>query len=470
MNPKIISLVFIVLFNIHLVFSTEITEFNYNPEEEDNDKEFIEVNTELDLTGFIIQDQDSQDILEKVKDSTNNIALIVEEGFNYLEIDANIYSAGPAIGNNLNNDEDFIIIKSETETIDVIHYFKEWGGNGNGKSLCKNQDNYWQECIPTPGKENDFSIPKYNIIINELLPDPEGFDNANIPNGEWIELYNKENFEIDLTNYKIKDNSNKELIISNQNAEYTIIKPNSYLVVYTNGFSGLLNNEGYEKILLINPENNILDEITYSFTKEGNSLSLNNKFWIFTVPSPNKENYKDDYNKESEIKIESISPDIINFGDIISIKLDIYKGDTTKKVVEIYIEKENEKISKTSKVSIEERFKDYIVTIPIQILSNCKYNLEEGNYNLIVKGLDTETQEQISITGINKENCETITQFKAIEAKPVLTTSESNINPNTETPIEITYSSKSQTAKRSALLLFCLALILIIIQIKIEKW
>ena len=461
-----ISLLLIIFLVIPLVSSFEIVEFTYNPEGQDNNKEYIEIKTELDLTGFIIQDMNSEDTLEKIKNSTKNIALIVEEGFDMSNIDANIYSAGSTIGNNLNNDEDFIIIKNSSEILDVLHYYGSWGANGNGKSLCKDKESFnWKECINTPGLENIFSISTYNLIINELFPNPEGEDDLPMPNGEFIEIFNKENFEINLENYIIRDNSNREIFITNQNTESTIILPNSYLVVYTNGFNGLLNNDDFEKITLLDSNENIVDSISYSETKEGLTLSLYKGKWVFTQPSPNKENYKEDENSESKIKIKKVNNENIHFGDLIEFKVEIYKGSTSKKIIEAFIESDLKRVSETTKISLDSRFENYELTLPIKLDSNCENDLDPGKYSLIVKGLGDSDKESINI--LDSKNCEQIIKLETTDT-PILKSSESNIKEENN-PTEIIYESKSTNSKKSALLLFCLVLIMIILQVSIEN-
>ena len=38
-----------------------------------------------------------------------------------------------------------------------------------------------------------------SVCINEVIPNPNGADDANYPNGEWFELYNNGGMDVDLT-------------------------------------------------------------------------------------------------------------------------------------------------------------------------------------------------------------------------------------------------------------------------------
>jgi len=134
-----------------------INEIMYNPEGSDDNKEYIEMYMEnpINLENYVIQDRDSHDSLRMMQFINSSYALIVEDGFDYSGINASVYSAGPTIGNNLNNDEDLIIMKySQGDIIDAMHYHNELGGNDNGMSLCRIA-NLWMECVPTSGKYNE---------------------------------------------------------------------------------------------------------------------------------------------------------------------------------------------------------------------------------------------------------------------------------------------------------------------------
>ena len=158
-----------------------INEVMYNPEGNDNNKEFIEIfsNEQINLTDYIIEDSKSSDVLELLNYYNSSYALIVEEDFNYSGINASIYSAGATIGNNLNNDEDIIILRdNNSDILDVLHYYDEWGADGNNKSLCLIK-NIWQECDSTPGLDNSGSSTSgcdwtISIILNgTVFEDPE---------------------------------------------------------------------------------------------------------------------------------------------------------------------------------------------------------------------------------------------------------------------------------------------------------
>ena len=57
------------------------------------------------------------------------------------------------------------------------------------------------------------SITVSSLQISELFPNPVGKDNAPMPEGEYVELYNDEHQTVELLGYKLKDKTNKTIII-----------------------------------------------------------------------------------------------------------------------------------------------------------------------------------------------------------------------------------------------------------------
>ena len=455
----------------------EITEIMYNPEGNDNNQEYLEIYTDLNISEFIIKDSVSQDGLTILKQEESNYFLIVEEGFDYTPINATVYTTGATIGNNLNNDEDLISIFNQTEILDAIHYYSEWGAENNGKSLCK-IDNLWRECNPTPGLENQQpSTQEITIEITELLPNPEGDDDASMPQGEWIELFNYGTTEIDLTNFKLKDKSNHVLTISGTTTYTQIIEPNNYLVIYTNGQFGFLNNDGLEEIRLLTPEEIQINKMTYSESREGNSWSKIDNVWKLTKPTPGEENPKNpEKDKRSKITIKEIYLGVDNtakFGDNIRVRLEIYKGDETKNSVKAYIHQNNEKISKTTSFNIVEKYSKNDITIPIQIIPNCNLKEKEGDYILRIEGLDSDEEEIIELKGITQNLCEKQKSKECTEENLISYMQESGfetvINQANTSEETIIYESQSKKTVKNGIYFFSFVLVLLIINLT-RKW
>jgi hypothetical protein len=435
----------------------------YDPIDNANN-EYIEIYTEdfQSIVNFTIGDFNSMDELIQVKSVNNNYHLIVEDEFNYSEINASVYTVGAAIGNGLTNTEDIVVIKKEDNVFDAVHYYSSWGADGNNKSLCLLNEK-WIECIPTPGKQNHNNV-SYNLRINEFLADPYGYDNASMPEGEWIEIKNYGN-EIDLTGFKLKDLFNRNLTISSLNTYSTIIHSNSHIVVYTNGLSGLLNNEDLEEISLYSPNNILIDTLTYDHTKEGESWAIIDGIWKLSNPTPNKQN-PTEIVSEPKINIEKIytgTDNSIKFGESVRIKITVNKGNSTKNTLSTYIiSNTGRKITPTTKTTIPFKYTDYELTIPVQLFSNYNQIYTEGEHIIVLEGFDTEKEEKVNIQG-NFNLCET--NEPIIEDCIV----ENIINLSNYNKEQTIYRSASKKIQNIAPLIFCFILIIIILQTSLEN-
>ena len=137
------------------------------------------------------------------------------------------------------------------------------------------------------------------VVINEFLPDPIGYDNASMPNGEWVELYNNGSDEINLSGFVLYDSiDSNELYITEDNVEGDLIlQPKDYTVVYRNGDSDFsLNNNG-DKVRLYDGypvrESNLIDNILYGnylVADSGMSLCKLNNSWYECNPTPGYNN------------------------------------------------------------------------------------------------------------------------------------------------------------------------------------
>lgn len=112
------------------------------------------------------------------------------------------------------------------------------------------------------------------IVLNEFLPNPDGVaygfdfgkDSDDMPQGEWIEMYNNGDSPADLSEWYVWDASegegNKVFITSaNTVPSGTIIGAHSWLVVYLN--KAILNNTG-DTVRLFDADDRLVDEHTYT--------------------------------------------------------------------------------------------------------------------------------------------------------------------------------------------------------------
>lgn len=478
--------IFFIFFLIIPIASSSviINEIMYNPSGADNNHEWLELynkgDEEVDLSGWKFYEADSNHRL--TLEQGNNMSIlpqehlvIVQDTETFLQDYENYTNKILDSSFSLSNDGELLIIKDSAENtfdsiIDILYYYSSQGADGNGMSLCK-IDNEWQECIPTPGSENSNQVDYTKLIITEFMPNPIGNED-----NEWVELYNLGDNAINLEGLILNDGYGEGMEISNVNIEKnnTIILPNTYLTINKNGNGKLtLSNDGFEKVQLFY-ENTLLDEISYSHTKEGLSWSKVNNNWILTLPTPNGENHIEEPDFSSKLTIDYVylgSDDKARFGDSLRVRITVYKGDTSKYNLDMYlIDKNKNQVSKRSEINIEDRFTNYTLIIPLQINPNCNMKYNNGTYEVVLKGLDEFTTEEIEVEGITKSLCEII-KIKEVSTQKTTEPQKFQEIEQETTPItsSVTYQSSDIKARNIGIYFFCAVLILLIIYLIFKK-
>lgn len=121
--------------------------------------------------------------------------------------------------------------------------------------------------------------PDQGVYINEFLPHPI------VETDEWVEIYNDNNFDVQLNNWKIRDTTTTNI------KTFTIyIAAKGYGVV--NIGNKYFNNTGYDEVKLLNQDNVLIDEYSFSGTIENLSYSKQSDLsWCQTTISPGSTNY-----------------------------------------------------------------------------------------------------------------------------------------------------------------------------------
>lgn len=129
-----------------------------------------------------------------------------------------------------------------------------------------------------------------SVLINEILPNPLD-DDATMPDGEWVELYNVGCNQINLDGWYVEDGDGNRIYIDEEHTGTTIIQPNGFLVVYMN--HAVLNNNG-DMIVLYDGNGKVRDKYIYDFSvDEEKSISRcpnGEENWIITFPTPEEPN------------------------------------------------------------------------------------------------------------------------------------------------------------------------------------
>ena len=152
--------------------------------------------------------------------------------------------------------------------------------------------------------------PNYpsGVIINEILPSPQGADETE----EWIEIHNKNDFEIDFSFWKISD-----MIGSVKTYTFpqgTKIEGKGYLLVLRPESKITLNNDG-DVLNLIQPDGKTADSVGYEKALLGQSYSFLKGDWLWgETLTPGEDNIVivESLGNESKEERNNISEKTIN--------------------------------------------------------------------------------------------------------------------------------------------------------------
>jgi len=117
---------------------------------------------------------------------------------------------------------------------------------------------------------------------------------------------------------------------------------------------------------------------------------------------------------ESRIDITKVSPEKTTFGDIISVSVDVVRGDTSKYSLSVWMERLSDgfDVSEKSTVHLKNKNTEYSLKVPVVVKSNCNGKYKDGKYELIVEGLGVRESKMIRLAGLSTALCKTKTVTK----------------------------------------------------------
>lgn len=387
-----------------------INEIMYNPNGTDNNKEFIEIKGTNNLSDFIIGDLNSNDTLTLLQfNNDSNFSIIVEQEFNYSNINCSIYSANATIGNGLGNTGDTIYLYFDNTIINEISY------NDNadeGYSLERINSTWIQSLEPggTPGREN-------TCIINltEIDEELEISINLNISNNS-LNLNNLLNIDINISS-NLKEENNPKLTIKiarniSDNWKYSWYIIDGYNITsnFTNTFSWNISND---KIL---GNYKILATLKYDNDNKSRYKYSDEIFYINGLEDLGEHSL-------SIIKIK----DEIKFGEITNILIKFssnnYNFDNVSAVAYLYSPKwasidfdDNTLRTKPYETNAAQnlgnidRGSNYFISIPLLSKRNCENDFSSGLYAGNIRFYDNneiiiEQKFNITLSGKNDAMC-----------------------------------------------------------------
>ncbi|MFH1598231.1 MAG: lamin tail domain-containing protein [Patescibacteria group bacterium] len=297
----------------------------------------------IDLTGWTIKYEDSQVDVDQI-----DVSLVKNETVegDITQFQPNqYYILGNPVGS-MNNDLRVELYDSLGNLIDRVT-LGDWddgnlednapdgnAGSADDEVVARNYNNQdseidqddWQKTIQTMGQQNpewaeeeeeeepepeeepiDEEPPQLEdveysdqIIISEVMPNPEGSDTE----AEFIELQNLSDQDVDLANWILGDASSRTSTLKKGDLESTVIPASGFFPVWRSQSGIALNNSG-DKVVLYHPDQNIVDEVEYGKSFEGQSYAKIEGQWKWTSSvTPGELNSFQIQNESPEAKIE----------------------------------------------------------------------------------------------------------------------------------------------------------------------
>jgi len=122
---------------------------------------------------------------------------------------------------------------------------------------------------PAPPATTPTVVYPSGIFLNEILPNPQGADETD----EWIELYNSNSSNIDLSDWQIKDSTGTPTTYSI--SKNTNITTGGFLVFKRPTTKIMLNNDE-DGLNLLSPDGKIIDSVTFTKSPLGQSYNKTN--------------------------------------------------------------------------------------------------------------------------------------------------------------------------------------------------
>ncbi|HLC46335.1 MAG TPA: lamin tail domain-containing protein [Candidatus Nanoarchaeia archaeon] len=454
----------VLLLVIDFCAAYSINEVMYDPDGNDNNREFIEISFAAgdshDLSGFVISDSSSNDTLYLLNPSGNiseNYAIIVEEGFNYSSISAAAYGVGATIGDNLNNDADALTLYGiQGISVASASYSAAEGlAIGNCKSIERNNSgaaNYWAEsmlCGGTPGRQNSVDLlPAQNTSIETNTTTP-----INITGNATDPANTTSNLSGSNCGFSFALFTDKQLYSQGETVKisFALETEKTFSITYwAEGLHGEIAKTPYTAANTNQkswtPDIDLPDQsffIKANFSIDcGDGIFANaQNSSLITV----KGAMKSDTPSINITEIYSGSDGSFEFGEMLRARINVFKGSSSSSTVEAWVEESSEeKISETVSLQAYEKYTDYDLTLSLPLKLNCKGTYDEGAHILVIQGFGIEARKEAIIRG-NKDSACAVGAAAASTAQPGAAASQ-NVQQSTTSRVSYSLTSIPETA------------------------
>jgi len=365
-------------------------------------------NYTANITGNFTDNQTSQENKSEIPLKGMKLSIILDEpvyrGFSYknlFRIENLDYVQGGNFSINVTVEYNISNVKTDSFTITNM---RSYATAGTGDFIINQTGNFTlcgriiNSTVNDTNKSDDYSCKKFTVIeqifelcdaSSEIVADKFLYINETIEFSNKINNMNNTEFPFTI-DYWVEDlagntiraksstnNQNKKQFTPNTGKNYEVYVIKNFLSVQCNDTN--LSNNFAEKIVVYRRQDFIPE----------------------SVPE-----------KESRIWIDDIilPSETIKRGDSIKVRLRIYRGDTRKNSVKVWIAGA-ERISEDTNLNLFDDFTDNEIIVSVKTKERC--NIPSGNYKVVAEGLDTYDKDNVRIDFFP---CENKTSAKAVKS------------------------------------------------------
>jgi len=181
-----------------------------------------------------------------------------------------------SVNNGIGNPDS--IVSNLNDSIVELYFANNFTLNTNYTLTVQNITDYCGNILTSQQKDFTFYIARnYDVVINEIMADPSPV--VGLPNDEYIEIYNRSDYDIDINNWYLKINSSlydipdfklsshQYAVLCDQDIADTLSNDFGAKVVSFTSFPSLTNSGA--TISILNKSGNIISSVKYSDTWYG---------------------------------------------------------------------------------------------------------------------------------------------------------------------------------------------------------
>ncbi|GEM_PF-2153986 len=332
---------------------------------------------------------------------STNISKITNSSITYFYVDDS------TIGNGLNDNGDVVFISNSSSSNSFLYNSsssnESWSWNGSW-SLCQKSPGLKNLC-PINAIENTTKNTNNNTTANNTI---NSTINSTIPIVNYTnnticdfypEIISKNIYNTDQVEYEIYV---KNAICNTENNFsflYWIEDTNGKVVKDTiNTSSSTVCSKTFSRSWTSNGKGLEVYIIKTNLSAQCDTNISNNyaekMIAIKGLKEPDKET-------RSYINIEYLERNISWYSEV-TLPINIYRGDTSKYAVHLYITGK-EKVSNIVSININTKFSNNTFKVSLNLKDPCKNNLQDGKYTLVIEGLDKTLEIPILINGADCE-------------------------------------------------------------------